>query len=119
MNDAFTAYGFAINAVEMFEARDFRKVCLLYFNVWLYICLSSFANKNRLHSFLLLLVGNAHLNILFLCQKLNMQKLEYMQLECNRGRSNDLLEYLRSLEPDMVCISFSFCGIAQSFFWLS
>ncbi|XP_077237900.1 seed maturation-like protein [Tasmannia lanceolata] len=35
-------------------------------------------------------------------QKLNAQKQENMNLECNREENNDLLEYLRSLEPNMV-----------------
>lgn len=35
-------------------------------------------------------------------QELNERKKETMQIECNRGSRNDLLEYLRSLDPEMV-----------------
>ncbi|KAF2308646.1 hypothetical protein GH714_011696 [Hevea brasiliensis] len=35
-------------------------------------------------------------------QELNAQKKETMQIECNRGSRNDLLEYLRSLDSEMV-----------------
>ncbi|KAK9272975.1 hypothetical protein L1049_003355 [Liquidambar formosana] len=35
-------------------------------------------------------------------KELNAQKQENVQIECDRGNDNDLLEYLRSLEPDMV-----------------
>ncbi|XP_077217562.1 uncharacterized protein LOC143851936 [Tasmannia lanceolata] len=35
-------------------------------------------------------------------QKLNAQKQENLHMESNREENNDLLEYLRSLEPDMV-----------------
>ncbi|KAF2308649.1 hypothetical protein GH714_011709 [Hevea brasiliensis] len=35
-------------------------------------------------------------------QELNSQKKETMQIECNRGSRNDLLEYLRSLDSEMV-----------------
>ncbi|XP_068653164.1 uncharacterized protein [Aristolochia californica] len=35
-------------------------------------------------------------------KKLNAQKQENMDLECVRGENNDLLDYLRSLEPEMV-----------------
>ncbi|KAF9604446.1 hypothetical protein IFM89_006728 [Coptis chinensis] len=35
-------------------------------------------------------------------KELNAKKQENMRLECNGDGSNDLLEYLRSLEPDMV-----------------
>ena len=40
--------------------------------------------------------------MLFLFQELNAQKQEIMQLEYDRGNRNNLLEYLRSLDPDMV-----------------
>ncbi|KAG9456743.1 hypothetical protein H6P81_001251 [Aristolochia fimbriata] len=35
-------------------------------------------------------------------KRLNAQKQENMDLECGRGENNDLLNYLRSLEPEMV-----------------
>ncbi|KDP45425.1 hypothetical protein JCGZ_09674 [Jatropha curcas] len=35
-------------------------------------------------------------------RELNDWKKETMQIECNRGSRNDLLEYLRSLDPEMV-----------------
>ncbi|KAF7802897.1 uncharacterized protein G2W53_042008 [Senna tora] len=35
-------------------------------------------------------------------KELNVQKLEIMQIEYDRGDGNNLLEYLRSLDPDMV-----------------
>lgn len=35
-------------------------------------------------------------------EELNAQKQEMMQLEYDRGNRNNLLEYLRSLDPDMV-----------------
>jgi hypothetical protein len=35
-------------------------------------------------------------------QELNAQKQEMMQLEHDRGIRNNLLEYLRSFDPDMV-----------------
>lgn len=37
-----------------------------------------------------------------LFQELDAQKKETMQIECNRGSRNDLLEYLRSLDSEMV-----------------
>lgn len=38
-------------------------------------------------------------------QELNAMKQENMQIEQDRGYRNDLLEYLRSLDPDMVTCS--------------
>eukprot|EP00262_Sarcandra_glabra_P017570 TRINITY_DN6052_c1_g1_i1.p1 TRINITY_DN6052_c1_g1~~TRINITY_DN6052_c1_g1_i1.p1 ORF type:complete len:371 (-),score=50.68 TRINITY_DN6052_c1_g1_i1:69-1181(-) len=35
-------------------------------------------------------------------KELNAQKLENIRMECNKEANNDLLEYLRSLEPGMV-----------------
>lgn len=37
-----------------------------------------------------------------LLQELNARKQENLQMESLRGSNNDLLEYLRSLEADMV-----------------
>lgn len=38
----------------------------------------------------------------FCFQELNAQKQEMMQLEYDKGKWNNLLEYLRSLDPNMV-----------------
>lgn len=39
-------------------------------------------------------------NVVF--QELDSQKKKALQLECEKGNKNDLLEYLRSLDPEMV-----------------
>lgn len=44
-------------------------------------------------------------------QELNAQKQEIIQMEYDRGGRNDLLEYLRSLDPDMVMSPNNFCFI--------
>lgn len=41
-------------------------------------------------------------NFAFCFQELNAQKQEMMQLEYDKGKWNNLLEYLRSLDPNMV-----------------
>lgn len=42
-----------------------------------------------------------------MCQELNARKQENMQMEHNRGNRNNLLEYLRSLDSNMVLHSFT------------
>lgn len=43
-----------------------------------------------------------NVRMLFFFQELNAQKQEILQIEYERGNRNNLLEYLRSLDPDMV-----------------
>lgn len=47
-------------------------------------------------------------------QELNAQKQEMVQLEYDRGNRNNLLEYLRSLDPEMV-MPHNFCVAYISF----
>lgn len=51
---------------------------------------------------------NLRMRVFF--QELNVHKQEMMQLEHERGNRNNLLEYLRSLDPNMV-IPHNFCLI--------
>lgn len=37
-----------------------------------------------------------------LFQELDSQKKKALQIECEKGNKNDLLDYLRSLDPEMV-----------------
>ena len=40
--------------------------------------------------------------MLVLFQELDLQKKKALQIECEKGSKNDLLEYLRSLDSEMV-----------------
>lgn len=46
-----------------------------------------------------------------LFQELNARKKETWQIENDRGSRNDLLEYLRLLDSDMVMINYLFMTI--------
>lgn len=56
-----------------------------------------------------------------MCQELNARKQENMQMEHGRGNRNNLLEYLRSLDSNMVihllmaiiCVYFPTCNYAR------
>jgi len=51
-------------------------------------------------------------------QELDSQKKKALRIECEKGNRNDLLDYLRSLDPEMVLnveVSFDFYSQSQDF----
>lgn len=52
--------------------------------------------------FVILLSPNTCFIPNFIFQELDSQKKKALQIECEKGNKNDLLEYLRSLDPEMV-----------------